>query len=64
MATLGIIVLWRSDAFSTGILLDRGVQEANPFMAMLLDHGVSTFVYTRPLITGLGVVFPVVHAAC
>ena len=40
-----------------------GAEEANPFMAALLEHGVRTFVYTKLVMTGFGLVFLVMHAS-
>jgi hypothetical protein len=62
IAATGILLLCCLDAFFTLILLDRGAEEINPFMAALLDHGVRTFVYTKLTVTGFGLVFLVVHA--
>lgn len=61
--TLGIFVLCCLDALFTLILLDRGAEEINPFMAALLDHGVRTFVYTKLTATAFCLIFLVVHAA-
>lgn len=63
VVTVSIFLLCCLDAFFTLILLSRGAEEVNPFMAALLDHGVRTFVYTKLTITGFGLVFLVVHAA-
>lgn len=62
IATIGIFLLCCLDAFFTLILIGRGAEEINPFMAKLLEHGVSAFLYTKLTITGFGLVFLVVHA--
>lgn len=58
-----IFALCCLDAFFTLMLLEMGAEEINPFMAALLEYGVQTFVYTKLTITGIGLVFLVVHAA-
>ncbi len=63
VVTIGIFLLCCLDILFTLILLDRGAEEINPFMAALLDHGVRTFVYAKLTMTGFGLVFLVVHAA-
>ena len=63
IVTIGIFLLSCLDAFFTLILLSKGAEEINPFMAILLEHGIRTFVYTKLAITGIGLVFLVVHAA-
>jgi len=63
VVTIGIFLLCCLDALFTLILLDRGAEEINPFMAALLAHGVRTFVYAKLTMTGFGLVFLVVHAA-
>ena len=62
IASIGIFLLCCIDAFVTLVLLGVGGEEVNPFMAALLEHSVGTFVYTKLTITGLGLVFLVVHA--
>ena len=60
---IGIFLLCCLDALFTLLLLGRGAEEINPFMAALLEHGVRAFVFTKLAITGFGLVFLVVHAA-
>ena len=60
---VGIWLLCCLDALFTLVLLGMGAEEINPFMAALLENGVWTFVYTKLAITGIGLVFLVVHAA-
>ena len=62
VVSIGIFLLCCLDALATLILLNMGGEEINPFMAALLEHDVRTFVYTKLAITGLGLVFLVVHA--
>lgn len=59
---IGIFSLSCLDALFTLLLLGMGAEEVNPFMAALLEHGVWTFLYTKLVITGLGLVFLVIHA--
>jgi hypothetical protein len=63
IVTIGIFLLSCLDAFFTLILLSKGAEEVNPFMAILIDHGIRTFVYTKLAITGIGLIFLVIHAA-
>jgi hypothetical protein len=63
IVTIGIFLLSCLDAFFTLILISKGAEEVNPFMAILIDHGIRTFVYTKLAITGVGLIFLVVHAA-
>lgn len=63
IVTIGIFVLCCLDALFTLKLLGMGAEEINPFMAALLDQGVRTFVYTKLVMTGFGLVFLVMHAA-
>jgi hypothetical protein len=50
------------DAFFTLQLLDRGFYEANPFMGLMLGHGVFAFSVSKMLLTGLGVLMLVYMA--
>jgi hypothetical protein len=43
------------DAILTLQLLDRGAIEINPFMAAVINQGTLTFVATKMLLTGLGI---------
>jgi hypothetical protein len=60
---VGILLFCCLDALFTLILLGMGAEEVNLFMAALLEEGVPTFVYTKLALTGIGLVFLVVHAA-
>lgn len=62
-AAVAIFLLCCLDAFFTLMLLSVGAEEINPFMAVLLEHGIGTFVCAKLVITGFGVVFLVAHAA-
>ncbi len=63
IVTIGIFLLCCLDALFTLILLGMGAEEANPFMAALLEYSVPTFVYTKLVMTGIGLIFLVMHAA-
>lgn len=52
---VGTMILSCVDAFMTLQLLERGMFEANPFMAMMLGQGTATFAATKMLITGTSV---------
>ena len=43
------------DAFMTLQLLDRGMVEANPVMAAMLDQGVARFLASKLAMTGTGI---------
>ena len=51
----GTMILSCMDAFFTLQLIDRGAVEINPFMAIMIGKGTSTFAATKMLLTGLGV---------
>ena len=61
--SIGILLLSCLDALFTLILLGMGAEEVNPFMAALLEEGIRTFVHVKLALTGIGLVFLVVHAA-
>ena len=63
IVVISIFLLSCVDALFTLILLGMGAEEINPLMALALEHGVQTFVYTKLILTGFGLVFLVVHAA-
>jgi hypothetical protein len=50
------------DALFTLTLLNRGAYEANVFMARLLQSGIGIFVTTKIVLTGLGVLFLLMHS--
>jgi hypothetical protein len=62
LAATGIFLFCCFDALFTLMLLRMGAEEVNPLMATLIDYGVEPFVYIKLLITGLGVVFLVMHS--
>jgi Domain of unknown function (DUF5658) len=49
------------DALCTLLFLQRGGQEANPFMAFVLGYGQTSFVGLKMALTGLGAWFLVAH---
>ena len=52
---VGIMLLSCVDAFMTLRLLEHGMVEANPVMAVMLDQGVARFSATKFALTGIGV---------
>jgi hypothetical protein len=52
---VGIMLLSCVDAFMTLQLLDRGMVEANPVMAAMLDQGVARFLASKLAMTGTGI---------
>jgi hypothetical protein len=49
------------DALCTLLFLQRGGQEANPFMALVLSYGQTPFVGLKMAFTGIGAWFLVAH---
>jgi hypothetical protein len=49
------------DALCTLLFLQRGGQEANPFMAFILSYGHTSFVGLKMALTGVGVILLVSH---
>jgi Domain of unknown function (DUF5658) len=49
------------DALCTLLFLQRGGQEANPFMALMLSYGQTSFVGLKMAFTGIGAWFLVAH---
>lgn len=52
---LGTMLLSCLDAFMTLQLIERGMVEVNPVMAMALDRGVSTFAVSKLAMTGTSI---------
>lgn len=52
---VGIMLLSCVDAFMTLQLLERGMYEANPFMAAVLTESTATFAATKMALTGTGI---------
>jgi len=52
---VGTMILSCIDAFMTLQLLDRGMYEANPFMAAVLGQGTMTFAVTKMFMTGTSI---------
>jgi hypothetical protein len=59
--SLGIVAMSVMDAFLTLSLLHLGAEEANPFMALLLEQGVTMFLAVKYGATAIGVVSLVMH---
>jgi hypothetical protein len=53
--SVGTMLLSCMDAFLTLQLLQRGMIEANPFMAAMLELGVGYFVSSKMALTGFGI---------
>jgi hypothetical protein len=51
----GIMVMSSLDAFFTLQLIDRGMVEMNPVMAVMMGKGTLTFAATKMLLTGVGI---------
>ncbi len=60
--TLAILLLCTADAILTLNLLALGAREVNVFMARLINHDVYVFSATKMALTGVGLVFLVLHA--
>ncbi len=60
--TLAILLLCTADAILTLNLLTLGAQEVNVLMARLINHDVYVFSATKMALTGVGLVFLVMHA--
>lgn len=60
---IGIFLFSCVDALFTLMLLSLGAEEVNPLMAALIEHDVQTFVGTKLVITGVGLVFLVIHTS-
>lgn len=52
---VGTMLLSCVDAIMTLKLLDVGMIEANPFMAVLLGHGTVTFTVSKMILTGTSI---------
>lgn len=52
---VGTMIFSCLDAFMTLLLLDRGMYEANPFMAALIGEGTRTFAVTKLVMTAVGI---------
>lgn len=50
--SIGTMLLSCADAFLTLELLQRGMIEANPFMAAMLEQGIETFAISKMALTG------------
>lgn len=52
---VGTMLLSCADAFMTLQLLQRGMIEANPVMAVVLGHGTTAFLVSKMLMTGTSI---------
>ena len=59
--TLGVLLLSFADGVLTLNLLAHGSVELNPLMALLIAHDIQVFVVAKFALTGMGLVFLVVH---
>lgn len=53
--SLGIMIMSCVDAFMTLQLIERGMVEINPVMAMALGGGAATFAVSKVLLTGISI---------
>ncbi len=53
--SVGIMLLSCADAFLTLLLIERGMIEANPFMAAMLGQGAATFAVSKVFMTGTSI---------
>jgi Domain of unknown function (DUF5658) len=58
---LAVLICSVLDAFFTLLFLERGGEEANPVMALVLAHGTIPFVALKMALTGIGVWFLAAH---
>ncbi|MDH5546886.1 MAG: DUF5658 family protein [Gammaproteobacteria bacterium] len=59
--TIAITLLCVADAFFTLNIIDRGGEEVNPFMRMLLEKDVVLFFSVKFSITSICLLFTIVH---
>ena len=52
---VGTMIFSCLDAFMTLLLLERGMFEANPFMAAMIGRGATAFAVTKLAMTGVGI---------
>lgn len=52
---VGTMLLSVADAFLTLILIDRGMIEANPVMARVMEYGTAAFTSTKLALTAFGI---------
>ena len=55
VAITTILILSILDAVLTLIVIQRGAKELNPVMAYFLEHGTSTFIVAKYILTSVGV---------
>jgi hypothetical protein len=55
LAITAILILSVLDAVLTLIVIQRGAKELNPVMAYFLEHGTSTFIVAKYILTSVGV---------
>ena len=58
---IGLLLLCNVDAFFTLTILDRGGEELNPFMELLLGLNQAWFIAIKLLVTAAGLAVLVVH---
>ena len=59
VVAIGILLLSVTDAFLTMMLLQEGAYEANPVMAVLIEHSAAAFAALKMGMTGAGVLLMV-----
>jgi hypothetical protein len=55
LAITTILILSILDAVLTLVVIQRGARELNPVMAYFLEHGISTFIVAKYVLTSIGV---------
>lgn len=53
--SVGIMILCCADAFMTLQLIERGMVEVNPVMAIMLAQGTAAFAASKLALTGIGI---------
>lgn len=59
---VGTMILSCLDAFMTLQLLERGMYEANPIMAAIMEQGITAFTVSKMVMTGTGILILVYFA--
>ena len=55
LAITTILILSLLDAGLTLVVIQRGARELNPVMAYFLEHGITTFIVAKYVLTSIGV---------
>ena len=59
--TIAIMLLCIADAFFTLTILDKGGEEVNPFMKVLLERDILLFFIVKFVLTSVFLIFAVIH---